>query len=248
VFALLAAPATAAAEWSPNVHAAVAYIHTRKGEVRFAVRTDERLWGYRRTAGVHSASVVKALLLVAYLDDPRVRSRPLRAADHRLIDPMIRRSDNTAATRVLAYVGPARVRAAARRAGMRRFRLDPVVWGRSRIDASEQTRFFLHFEAHVVARHRATALQLLRTVVPSQRWGVARVPPDGWRLYFKGGWGSGSGLVDHQVALLRAGDDRVAVAVLTTDNPDHAYGQQTLRGVFARLLRGLAAQEVLTPL
>ena len=71
--------------------------------------------------------------------------------------------------------------------------------------------------------------------------------PDGWRLYFKGGWGSGTGLVDHQVALLREGDDRVAVAVLTTGNPDHVYGQQTLRGVFARLLRGLAAQEVLVP-
>ena len=246
--ALAAAPSPGAvAGWSPDVKAAVSYVHARKGEVRFAVRTDDRLWGYRRTDGVHSASVIKALLLVAYLDDPRVRARPLRAADHRLIDPMIRRSDNVAATRVLAYVGPARVRATARRVGMRRFRLDRVVWGRSRIDASDQTRFFLHFEAHVVARHRASALHLLRTVVASQRWGVARVRPDGWRLYFKGGWGSGTGLVDHQVALLRAGADRVAVAVLTTGNPDHAYSQQTLRGVFARLLRGLAAQDVLVP-
>jgi hypothetical protein len=50
------------------------------------------------------------------------------------------------------------------------------------------------------------------------------------------------------VALLVHGDDRVAVAVLTTGNPDHAYGQQTLRGVFARLLRGLEPQLVLTPL
>jgi hypothetical protein len=248
VVALLAGSAPSAdAAWSPDVKAAVRYVHHRQGEVRFAVRTDDRLWGYRRTEGVHSASVVKALLLVVYLDDPRVRSRPLRAADHRLIDPMIRRSDNHAATRVLAYVGAARVRATAHRVGMHRFRLVTGLWGASRIDASEQTRFFLHFEAHVVARHRATALHLLRTIVPSQRWGVARVPPDGWSLYFKGGWGSGTGLVDHQVALLRAGPDRVAVAVLTTGNPDHAYGQQTLRGVFARLLRGLGAQEVLTP-
>jgi hypothetical protein len=248
VVALVAAPApSAGAAWSPDVKAALRYIHQRRGEVRFAVRTEDRLWGHRRTDGVHSASVVKALFLVAYLDDPRVRSRPLRAADQRLIDPMIRRSDNAAATRVLAYVGAARVRAAARRVGMRRFRLVTGVWGASRIDASDETRFFLHFEAHVVARHRATALHLLRTIVPGQRWGVARVRPDGWRLYFKGGWGSGSGLVDHQVALLRAGPYRVAVAVLTTGNPDHAYGQQTLRGVFARLLRGLAAQDVLTP-
>jgi Beta-lactamase enzyme family len=246
--ALLAAPAAAHAAWQPSIKAALTYIHHRKGSVRFAVRTDERLWGYRRTDGVHSASVVKALLLVTYLDDPRVRGRPLRAADRRLIDPMIRRSDNVAATRVLAYVGPRRVRAQAGRVGMRRFVLNPTIWGASRIDASDQTRFFLHIDAHVVARHRATAMHLLRTVVASQRWGVARVRPDGWRLYFKGGWGSGTGLVDHQVALLRTGEDRVAVAVLTTGNPDHAYGRQTLRGVFARLLRGLAAREVLTPL
>ena len=247
VLALVAPSPSAAAAWSPDVKAAVSYVHTRKGEVRFAVRTGDRLWGYRRTDGVHSASVIKALLLVAYLDDPRVRARPLRAADHRLIDPMIRRSDNTAATRVLAYVGAARVRATARRVGMSRFRLVTGVWGSSRIDASDQTRFFLHFEAHVVARHRATALHLLRTVVPSQRWGVARVRPDGWGLYFKGGWGSGRGLVDNQVALLRAGADRVAVAVLTTHNPDHDYAEQTLRGMFARLLRGLDLRLVLTP-
>ncbi len=246
--AALAAPAAAPAAWRPGVRAAIAYAHARKGADRFAVRTDGHLWGYKRTSGVHSASVVKALLLVAYLDHPAVRGRALRAADHRLIDPMIRRSDNAAATRVLAFVGAQRVRATARRVGMRRFRLNPLVWGGSRIDASDQTRFFLHIEAHVVARHRATAMHLLRTVIPSQRWGIGRVRPDGWRLYFKGGWGAGTALVDHQVALLRHAGDRVAVAVLTTGNPDHAYGQQTLRGVFARLLRGLGAHDVLTAL
>jgi hypothetical protein len=243
---LTAAPRTKAA-WRPDVRAAVKYVHTRAGQVSFAVRTQGHLWGYRRTRGAHSASVVKALLLVAYLDDPRVRSRRLTAADHRLIDPMIRRSDNAAATKVLAFVGAGRVRRTARRVGMRRFRLNPFVWGGSRIDASDQTRFFLHYDAHVAARHRATAMHLLRTIVPEQRWGIGRVRPDGWRLYFKGGWGSGTGLVDHQVALLTHGRARVAVAVLTTGNPNHAYGQQTLRGVFARVLRGLAARLVLTP-
>jgi hypothetical protein len=230
------------------VREAVAYAQARQGEVRFAVRTDHHLWGYRRTDGVHSASVVKALLLVAYLDDPRVRRRRLTAADHRLIDPMIRRSDNTAATKVLAYVGAARVRRIANRVGMHRFRLNPTVWGGSRIDASDQTRFFLHYGAHVVPRHRATALHLLSSIVPEQRWGVGQARPDGWRLYFKGGWGSGTGLVDHQVALLVRGSDRLSVAVLTTGNPDHEYGKRTLRGVFARLLRGLEPQLVLTPL
>jgi hypothetical protein len=245
---LVAAPGAGAAGWAPHVRAAIAYAHTRQGEVRFAVRTDDHLWGYKRTEGVHSASVIKALLLVAYLDDPRVRARRLTAADHRLIDPMIRRSDNTAATRVLGYVGARRVRATANRVGMHRFRLNPTLWGASRIDASDQTRFFLHYEAHVVARHRATALHLLATITREQRWGIGQVRPAGWNLYFKGGWGSGTGLVDHQVALLTRGTDRVSVAVLTTGSPSHEYGKRTLRGVFVRLLRGLGVQLVLTPL
>ena len=77
--------------------------------------------------------------------------------------------------------------------------------------------------------------------------GVARARPRGWQLYFKGGWGAGTDLIEHQVALLRSGAHRVAVAVLTSGNPDRAYGEQTLRGVFARLLRVLAAEDVLAP-
>ena len=247
LIALLTTAPKATAAWRPDTRAAVKYIHTRKGHITFAVRTDKGLWGYHRTDAVHSLSVVKALLLVAYLDDPRVRHRPLTAADHRIIDPMIRRSDNAAATKVLRFVGGPRVEATAQRVGMHRFRLNPFVWGGSRIDASDQTRFFLHYGAHVVARHRATAMHLLRTVVPEQRWGIGQVRPDGWRLYFKGGWGSGAGLAEHQVALLTHGGDRVAIAVLTTGNPNPAYAQQTLRGVFARLVRGLAPRLVLTP-
>ena len=89
-------------------------------------------------------------------------------------------------------------------------------------------------------RHRGVALRLLRSIVREQRWGIARVAPREWSLYFKGGWGSGAGSVDHQVALLRRGEERVAVAITTTANGSHAAGKRTLRGVAARLLRGLA--------
>ena len=53
------------------------------------------------------------------------------------------------------------------------------------------------------------------------------------------GWGYGIGLVDHQVALLVRGCTRVSVAVLTMHDGDHAYGKETLEGMFSRLLRGL---------
>jgi hypothetical protein len=222
------------------VHSALVYANQRAGHVSFAVRTEQRLWASHGGETVPSASVLKAMLLVAYLNQPGVRRRALNTNDYRLIGPMIRRSDNAAATRVLGLVGRAAVYAVARHAHMRRFALAPVIWGQSRIDAIDQARFFLHIDARVVARHRATALHLLSTVVPEQRWGIGRVRVPGWRVYFKGGWGSGTGAVDHQVALLRRGDRRVSVAVLTTGSPSHDYGKQTLRGVFARLLRGLS--------
>ena len=82
-------------------------------------------------------------------------------------------------------------------------------------------------------------MHLLGSIVPSQRWGIARVRPRGWALYFKGGWGSGTGWADQQVALLRRGRRRVSVAILITSSPSHAYGNEPLRGVAARLLRGL---------
>jgi beta-lactamase class A len=242
---------TAAGAWQPHVRVAIAYAGTRAGEVSFAVRTENRLWGWRADRTVPSASVLKAMLLVAYLDDARVRYRPLRATDHRLIDPMIQRSDNIAASRVLEFVGPAGVYAVAHRVGMSRFSLDPVIWGLSRIDASDQTRFFLHIDSDVVSRHRATAMHLLATVTPSQRWGIGQLRLPGWHLYFKGGWGAGTGEVEHQVVLLRHGARRVSLAVLITNSPSHSYAKQTLRGVFAALLRGvgqlIAVKRVASP-
>ena len=80
----------------------------------------------------------------------------------------------------------------------------------------------------------------LKTVTKSQRWGIGKATPRGWTAYFKGGWGSGTGRVDHQVALLTRGRERVSVAVLTVTNGTHKTGKATLRGVFLRLLRGLA--------
>ena len=60
-----------------------------------------------------SASVVKAMLLVAYLRRSDVRGRGLRADERALLDPMIRFSDNGAADAVHARVGLAALAALA---------------------------------------------------------------------------------------------------------------------------------------
>jgi hypothetical protein len=230
-------PATASA-WTPHIAAAQKWASTRQGSITFAVRTDEHLWGRGLDRQVPSASVFKAMLLTTYLRQRSVRHRDLTDADKALLAPMIRRSDNVAATRVRDIVGNAAVIRLAHRVGMTRFRIAQV-WGLSQITARDQTKYFLHIDGFVPERHRHYALKLLRTIVPSQRWGFAQVIPDGWTLYFKGGWGSGTGAVDHQVGLLQRGDERVSIAVLTLNSPSHEYGKATLRGVAKRLLRGL---------
>jgi hypothetical protein len=237
---VLATPAAAQAPaWQPDVGAAIAWGSHRHGTIAFSVRTESDSWGWHASRTFPSASVLKAMLLVAYLDLPSVRIRPLEPRDRALLAPMIRRSDNAAAGRVLGLLGPGRLRALAHRAGMRRFTPVTGIWGLSRIDAADQARYFLHIDSLVAPRHRVYAMDLLNTITPAQRWGIARVRPPGWRLYFKGGWGSGTGWVDHQVALLTRGDERVSVAILTYLDGSHPYGKETLRGVAERLLRGL---------
>lgn len=235
-----AADAAAPPHWSPDVSAARRYIAHRGGNVSFAVRTERRMWGYRRLRVVPAASVLKAMLMVSYLNRREVRNHPLRDHDLRLLRPMIRRSDNTTASYIRNLVGNRGLRRLARRVGMRHFTPVAHPWGMSLVNAADQTRLFLRLERFVPERHRRRALRLLHSIVPSQRWGVARVVPRHWEVYFKGGWGSGTGAVDHQVALLRRGGLRVAVAVMTTSSRSHAYGKATLRGVFSRLLRGLS--------
>jgi beta-lactamase class A len=232
--ALASAPA-----WHPDVGAADAYAATRGGTTSFAVRTTCGAWGRRQDHAVPSASVIKAMLLVAELRRADVRHRALTRREKALLSPMIRRSDNAAASRVLALVGATRLRRDAQLWGMRHFQLR-APWGASRITARDQARFWLHLDRRLPPRHRAYGLTLLRTIVPSQRWGIARAAPRGWTLHFKGGWGSGSGAVDHQVALLSRGPERVAVAIMTTAQGTHRHGRATLRGIAQRLLRGLA--------
>lgn len=232
------ATATATPAWHPDTTAAEAFAATRRGTTSFAVRTECGEWGRRQDAHVPSASVLKAMLLVAELRRADVRDRALTTQEKALLSPMIRRSDNDAATRVLGLVGGARLTRDARIWGMRAFQLRSP-WGLSQITARDQTRFWLHLDARLPPRHRAYGLTLLRTIVPPQRWGVGRVAPRGWTLHFKGGWGSGTGAVDHQVALLTRGRMRISVAILTQFDGSHAYGKETLRGIAARLLRGL---------
>jgi len=114
------------------------------------------------------------------------------------------------------------------------------IWGKTQITAADQTKLFLNIDRYVVGRHRATAMRLLASIVPTQRWGIAQARPPGWALYFKSGWVPG---IENQVSLLRRGSRRVYVAVLTS-GLGPAAGRRVEREVARRLLRGLRPDSV----
>jgi beta-lactamase family protein len=238
----LAAAPTAGAHrgypWKQRVAAARHFAGHRIGTVSFAIVGEHgNLRGHEARRRFHSASVVKAMLMVSYLRRPSVRHRDLKAQDRALLHPMITRSDNATATSIYNIVGNAGLNRLARAAGMHDFRPN-VVWGMTEITARDQALFFYRLRRYIPARHRRYALHLLSHIVSYQRWGVPPAKPRGWRVYFKGGFiPAGDGWRINQVALLRRGSRRLGIAVLTHGNPTLQYGAKTVQGVTARLLR-----------
>jgi hypothetical protein len=230
--------------WKPDYKAARDYAHHRQGQIiAFALRTEHHIWDYNGTSTMPSASVIKAMILTAYLNRGDVRNRDLRSKDYDMLYPMIHQSDDNATDRVFAYVGYKGLNGLAHKVGMTHFKTDGH-WGRSSVDADDQSKFLLHIDSFLPKRHRDYALNLMENITSSQRWGVAKVKPPGWHLYFKGGWGRGTGWVDHQVALLRKGSMRIGLAILTYHDPSHDYGKETLRELARRLFRGLDKNSV----
>lgn len=227
--------------WKRAFRSARKYARSRLGRVSVAIVDDQgRLHGHLGTRTFFSASLVKAMLLVAYLRRPEIRHRSLSESSRALLTPMIERSDNTAATQVRNIVGNAGLARLARRARMHHF-ATAVSWGETQLAAADQARFFEQIDRLVPPRHRGYARFLLAHVIEEQRWGIPEVAPGGARVFFKGGWRpSVGGWIVNQSALLEKAGRRVSLSVLTDLDRTDGYGHETIRGVAARLLPVLA--------
>lgn len=227
-----------------EVTAAQRWATGRQGQVTFAVMTtDGRMLGRGTAVAQPSASVVKAMLLIAYLRAHRTLDPGARAT----LAPMIRVSDNASALRIYAVVGKDGLRTVGRAAGMRRLDVSGSLFD-TRITAGDQARLFARLDLVVPRHHRRYARDLLAGVVAWQSWGIPRaVRRRDLVVRFKGGWRDG---LVHQAAQLvpRRGADSpggvpyapseaFSIAVLTAGNPSTAYGSHTIEGIARRLLR-----------
>ena len=223
--------------WSQRVIAAKHFAQQRIGTVSFAIVGEHgNQRGYKMRREFHSASVVKSMLMVAYLRRPSVRDRPLNGHDKAMLHPMITRSDNTTATEIYNIVGNSGLNRVARAAHMHEFHPN-VVWGLTLMDPADMSYFIFHIQRFIPLSHRAYAMHLLSHIVSYQRWGVPPARPAGGKVFLKGGFIPASdGWRINQIAQLRRGSRRLGIAVFTHGNPTERYGEKTIQGVTAKLL------------
>jgi hypothetical protein len=190
-----------------------------------------------------TGSVVKAMLLVAYL-------RRLDALGQRHIDPhsasflypMIHVSDNGAASQTMSYVGAAGLYGVARAAGMTDFYVAgsaPGDWGTALLSAADQARFFFEMDSLIPRQFVGYARFLLSTIAGYESWGIPAVArPRGYRVFFKGGWRPSPDIyLVNQIARLEGHHRTFAMAIMTDGDPDMGYGIGTIQSVTGALLR-----------
>jgi hypothetical protein len=216
------------------------FLSGRIGRTAFAVVDSEG-----RLSGVHvhrtfiTGSVVKAMLLVAYL-------RRLAAMGHRSVDsssnsflyPMIHVSDNSAATQCWSIVGDSGLYAVARAAGMTEFSISGI-WARAMISAADQARFFFEMDSLIPREFVGYARHLFSTIAAYESWGIpATARPLGYTVFFKGGWRPSPDVyLVHQIARLEGHGRTFSMAVMTDGDPDMGYGIGTIQGVTRALRR-----------
>jgi hypothetical protein len=218
------------------IAAARRFLESRVGRTSFAVvDSTGRLDGLRVREHFETASIVKVMMLVAYLRMLDARHRDLGQDDTSLLYPMIHISDNRAASAVLARVGEAAIARVAHEAGMSDYAPGVGWWAFTQTSAADQARFLFALPRLIPPRFYGYARYLMSSIEPSQSWGIPPVARPRWRVFFKTGWLPEEGVFTEVGRLERRGVT-FTVAVLSAGEPSKSYGEQTIEGVAARLL------------
>lgn len=235
-------PPVVVASPPPAVDRAWRFASAAPGLVSVAVvRPGGEIQALRGDRRFVSASMVKAVMLAAYLRELAKNGEALDPGSAAALEEMIAYSDNDAADQIYLSLGDEPIEAAARAAGARTLDVRGY-WGATYLSARDAARFIWAVERIVPARFRDFAMRQLAGVVPYQRWGIPEAAGNRWRVWFKGGWRTtGIGALTHQTALLRRGQSRMAIAVLTDGMPSMTAGTETIEGVARRLIPPLSS-------
>jgi hypothetical protein len=221
------------------------YLASRDGHTALAVvNTDGEMSGVNLDEPFITGSVVKAMLLVAYLrhlDDEG--ENEVDSASNDILYPMIHYSDNKAGTAVWSIVGDSGLYEVAHAAGMTHFSAPTYAswgseWGTALLTAHDQARFFFDMDSLIPRQYRDYARTLLSTIADYESWGIPAVArPEGYHVFFKAGWRPSPDIfLVHQIARLEKNGQKFSVAIMTDGDPDLTYGIDTIQGATEALL------------
>jgi beta-lactamase family protein len=220
------------------IAAASHYLDGRAGRTSFAVVDSAgRVSGLRLHEHFETASVVKVMMLAAYLQMLADQDRGLSSSDTALLYPMIHISDNNAASAVFSIVGAGALARIAREAGMSDYAPGVGWWAYTQTSAIDQARLFFMLDRLIPQRFYGYARYLMKSIEPSQSWGIPPVARPRWEVFFKTGALPERGLFN-EVGRLERGPWTFTIAVFTDGDPSMGYGEQTIEGVAQNLLAG----------
>jgi hypothetical protein len=200
-------------------------------------------YAYRGTEKYDTASIVKAQILACMLLKDQDAGREPTSGEMALAKPMIRLSDNNAATSLFQRVGA--------RSGLtkcnKRLGLSQTVvnssWGLTRTTADDQIKLLSELvdaKGPLDADSRKTAFTLMSTVNSAQDWGIPSIARAGETAIVKNGWDTRSadgGLwAVNTIGRVTSDDVDVSVAVLSHDNTSMENGIALVQKV-AKLTR-----------
>ena len=218
------------------------YLAERPGRatISFHERVSGLTFRYRPHLRCFTASCVKMEILMALLLQAQADGRELTETELALAAPMIKMSDNKAATALWHRIGGSAGLARANR----RFDLKSTTpalgeyWADTLTSAADQVRLLRELVrggGALHTTHRRYVLGLMRDVTEEQRWGVSAAARGGDVVALKNGWfptayHDNLWVID-SVGRVRGPRRDLLIAVLTDHNPSSAAGIQTVEGI-----------------
>jgi uncharacterized protein YraI len=231
---------------------AYSYAAGRNGKTCVAVYDDSSgtLYTYNGTVQIRCASIIKVGIMAAVLNKAAQEGRWLTTWEAGQIEPMIRWSDNDAATNLWNYVGPQNVIAYLQSIGMSNTGFEPGLplswWGHTLTTAKDMTLLVakLYYQQIATPQLCAWAIHVMTQVVSSQAWGLKGGVPSGEWVAWKNGWYPESTVWRvHSIGVVKAWNGKTYVmSVLTRYDVGlgQSYGIDTIQTISSQIYQTIA--------
>ena len=201
---------------------------------------------YHQWQEFHSASVIKVITLGALLYQAQQEHESLDSYEDALATSMITESDNDAQDELWNDIGMPGLQAFMSAARMNHTWLgQDDYWGLTEVNAHDELRLLQLLITHnsvLNAASRHYALGLMADVIPYQRWGVSAGAPPEMTVHIKNGWLQDPDLWDiNSIGDFTHNALDYSIAILTSNDPDMAYGVDTVEAI-ARLINKALAE------